>query len=115
MQVLSLTRQSSHDLRDILGLDNVFRVKDGEFLVFDKFFSLHLLGQGRKALETPFLVRYALEPPVAVLCDLFLPALFSSFPLRPGIRSFLRDPVHVAKLLGRPLSSSLTVYESLSR
>jgi hypothetical protein len=115
MQVLALTGESTQDFRDIFAVYDIFGVEDREFLILSKFFSLHLLCQRREALETPLLIRYALEAPVAILCDLLLPALLSSFPLGPCLCGFLGDLVDVANLLRRFLSSALTVYESLSR
>src|ERR1700730_8665396 len=115
MEILALTSQSAQDFWDVLTLHDVFRIEDREFLVVCKLLSLHLLCQRWKALETPFLVWYALEPPIAILCDFLLPALLSCFPVGPCLCGLLGDPVHVANLLCRFLSSALTVYESLSR
>lgn len=115
MQLLSLTRKPSHDLRHVFPAYYVLRKDHIVLLVVAELFSLQLTIQGWKTLQTPFLVRYALQTSVTVLGQGFLPTGFGSLPFCPCLRYLVDGFLHQTQLPSRTFIKPLAVDQCLSR
>lgn len=79
-----------------------------------EFLCSSLRAQRGYTLQSPFLIRQALEQLIAIDCDLLLPPAFILLPKEPSFGSFGSDAIYVVSLPGQT-TSLLAIDEALSR
>jgi len=115
MQLLALTCKPSQNLRYICPLNNIFRKYDLEFLVVAQLLCLNIAIEWGETLQAPFLIRYPLQPSIAVLGQGFLPPRFGSLPFGPSLRYLVDCFLNQAQFAHRFLMKTLTVNQCSSR
>jgi hypothetical protein len=115
MQLLALTCKPSQNLWYIIPLNNVFGKYDLELLVVAQLFCLDIAIEWGKTLQAPFLIRYPLQPSIAVLGQRFLPPRFGSLPFGPSLRYLVDGFLNQAQFRHWLLMKTLTVNQCSSR